>query len=145
VEIGRERDVRGAGDCQGGDDEARRHGARLAGLRWGEVVAEEVEQLEHGGADRSDRAVVADRGGQPGQRDRLAGVAAAERPPDGGHQMRDDALQRQVQGACGLAGRLAHPHRILAAHQPGRLLAEHAAQLLVREPGLQRAADVRER
>ena len=47
------------------------------------------------------RRVVADRAGEPGERERLLGVAAAERAAHGRHQVGDDALEQRVQRARG--------------------------------------------
>ena len=64
----------------------------------------QVEQLQHGGEQLGVRAVLADGAGQPGQCDRLLGVAAAEGAADRLVEVRDGALEQRVE-------RLARPGR----------------------------------
>ncbi len=90
------------------------------------------------------RAVLADRAGEPGERDRLLRIAVGEDPAERGREVRDDTLEQRVEGPRAQRRRPG-VERLVARERPLQLPPGDRPQRLRAEPGLQRAAQVQHR
>ena len=97
VQVGRQRHVRRARDRQRGDDEARGERERAAGRRRREVLAVEVEQLEHAAQTSACGASSPTAHDSRARSSDSVGSPPPNARPIAGDQVRDDAVEQRMQ------------------------------------------------